>query len=457
MKPRSIPILVVLAVQALHLASAQEITLKLATDRPDAIYPLGAEVVFTIGFACDPASVRDAPRDPLDDRVILPDFFLDAVIEGDGGLKRTEKLKAGAENRLTVKGESPGWIRLTLTVRDAAGAEIRNVKGHRWIGAMVAPELLRAAQEEPEDFDAFWTAVRREVDAVPLQAVATPATNLPPAAAVVCYDVQVPCAGGQPVSGYLALPTNAAPKSLPIVISFHGAGVRSASQPLAMAAAGARSRGAIAFDVNAHGLPNGRPPEFYQTIEKTALNNYPRQGKTSRDTFYFKGMYMRVLRALAYAKTRPEWDGRTLLVYGGSQGGAQTMVAAALDPDVSFCLVTVPALCDHAGSLATPRRRPGWPQLYWADAGGRVPEADAAVMRTAAYYDGVFFARRIRCEAFFATGFTDNVCPPSGVYAAFNALPSGTRKAMTTNPVYGHNATNDKGSQRLREILAQGQ
>lgn len=88
------------------------------------------------------------------------------------------------------------------------------------------------------------------------------------------------------------------------------------------------------------------------------MNNYPRQGQASRDTFYFKGMYMRVLRALAYAKTRPEWDGRTLLVYGGSQGGAQAMAAAALDPDVSFCLVTVPALCDHAGSLATLRRRP---------------------------------------------------------------------------------------------------
>jgi hypothetical protein len=62
MKPRSIPILVVLAVQALHLASAQEITLKLATDRPDAIYPLGAEVVFTIGSGlgpgCAPRSAR---------------------------------------------------------------------------------------------------------------------------------------------------------------------------------------------------------------------------------------------------------------------------------------------------------------------------------------------------------------------------------------------------------------
>lgn len=49
-------------------------------------------------------------------------------------------------------------------------------------------------------------------------------------------------------------------------------------------------------------------------------------------------MYLRVLRALDYVKTLPEWDGKNLIVIGSSQCGAQAIVAAALDPQVSLCL-----------------------------------------------------------------------------------------------------------------------
>ena len=72
-------------------------------------------------------------------------------------------------------------------------------------------------------------------------------------------------------------------------------------------------------------------------------------------------MFQRACRALEYLKSRPEWDGRILIVSGGSQGGAQALAAAGLDPQVTCCVALVPALCDHHGLLAG--RQPSWPYL----------------------------------------------------------------------------------------------
>ncbi|NMA46826.1 MAG: hypothetical protein GX945_09725, partial [Lentisphaerae bacterium] len=64
--------------------------------------------------------------------------------------------------------------------------------------------------------------------------------------------------------------------------------------------------------------------------------------------------YLRVMRSLDFVKTLPEWNGRDLIVVGSSQGGGQAIAAAGLDPQVTLCVAAVPALSDHAGTLATP-------------------------------------------------------------------------------------------------------
>ena len=60
---------------------------------------------------------------------------------------------------------------------------------------------------------------------------------------------------------------------------------------------------------------------------------------------------MRVLRALEYLKTRPEWDGKNLGVNGGSQGALQATWGAALDPDVTEANVYINWCCNLAGSV----------------------------------------------------------------------------------------------------------
>ena len=75
------------------------------------------------------------------------------------------------------------------------------------------------------------------------------------AAGVAAFDLQADAVGA-PVSGYCARPEGARPKSLPIILTVHGAGVRSSSLG---GTAGWAKRGFLALDINAHGIPNGKP------------------------------------------------------------------------------------------------------------------------------------------------------------------------------------------------------
>ncbi len=416
-------------------AKAETYSFSVKTDKPDAIYKKGETITFTLELLKDG---KPAPGVKLKYRLSQ---------NGDWG-KMTETT-SGQPIVATVKLDKPGWASIEAVAVGKDGKNMKNPRNPKQdlrgeIGAMVDPLEITESAPEPADFDAFWQAQRELLNNVPVEAerkeIAIPA-NLKDK--VVCYDVKVKCAGPMPVSGYLCMPKNAKKGTLPAVVSYHGAGVRSSYKQLWP---GTRY---IAFDVNAHGIENGQPDQFYADLNKGALKDYRHRNKTNRDTFYFKDMYLRVMRALDYVKTLPEWDGKTLIVRGGSQGGGQSIVAAALDPQVVFCFAAVPALGDHAGRLAG--HRPGWPQL----ANRAKPNAvDLKAIETGKYYDNVYFAKRVRCEAFFTTGFVDFVCPPTSVYAAYNNLPGKARKQIQTTPAGGHgSAQSNLGAKRCNEIV----
>ena len=243
------------------------------------------------------------------------------------------------------------------------------------------------------------------------------------------------------MSGYLCVPVGAKPKSLPAVLSYQGAGVSSSWVSC--------NKGAITMNINAHGIPNGKPGSFYQNLGKTTLKGYYHQGKNDREKIYFHGMYLRVMRSLDYMKSRPEWDGKTLIVSGSSQGGGQAIAAAGLDPQVTLCIAAVPAMSDHSGSLAN--RQPGWPQFYNAS-GSR--KADPKVVDAVAYYDNAYFARRIKCETWLTTGLFDTTCSPSSVYTVFNNLAA-KKKYIDIVPAASHSgAPAKKGYARMRDVIA---
>lgn len=406
-----------------------------SADRKDAIYKAGEKIVFTIKLTED--------GKPAEGKFIHYRLFHDGNPVKDGKVSGADGLN------VETSSNKPAWVRIQVWAKDAANKFIKQSVTKRGkttdqavtdgIGAVVEPEKFLPVMQEPEDFDAFWNKVKKELAAVPMKEL----ERVPvPDKRVKIYDVKIACAGEMPVSGYLCIPLDVKPKSCPAFVSFHGAGVRSANKPVRRAL-----QGLIALDINAHGIINGQSTKFYDALRQKELDRYFHRNKDNRDRFYFKGVYMRLMRALEYIKSQPEWDGKNLIVVGDSQGGAQVLAACALDHDITFARAGVPAMCDHSGCLGN--RCSGWPRLYTK----KDYEANPAVAKCAAYYDGAYFARRIRCPIWINTGFIDNISAPSSVFAAYNSIPAGIEKHMQTCPNSGHSSLHSEGTKAVNDYI----
>ena len=144
--------------------------------------------------------------------------------------------------------------------------------------------------------------------------------------------------------------------------------------------------------------------------------SYVAVGNTDREKSYFLNMYLRDSRALDYLLTRPDWDGKTIVLTGGSQGGQQSFALAGLRPEkITAVLVCVPAGADTNGDLHG--RKSGFPN--W-------PADNPNAMETALYFDPVNFASRIKAPVMAGMGFIDTVSPPAGIWTALNQLPGPT-------------------------------
>lgn len=416
-------------------------SLQLRMEKPDAHYRTGETAV------CHVLLLKDGK--PVSGEKLL------CTVKWEGKPVRRDILECGgAPGEVHFKSEKPGWVYFGFEVLDKDGKPLRDPMLYVYknkagiageIGAMFDAEKVKAAGKCPADFDEYWARCRADLNKVPLR-VKMEALEVPGSyrGKVKLFAVAADCLGNLPVTGYLALPVNARPKNCIAVVDFLSWSSCDANRNAAMNAA---SEGAIGFAATWHGLPVGRPRDFYvQELKKPEHDVL--QGCNDRDRWYFRNVYFRVMRALDYVESLPEWDGKTLIVRGGSLGGLETIVAAALDPKVTLAVTGVPCFCEFNGPLAGRQRSIPYRSEVFVHRFVEEPDIPAAM----AYFDAINFAPRIQCEIFVCTGFTDELCPPSSVYAFFNRLPGG-KKFMTTDPFTGHGGTtvNIKGDERLRK------
>lgn len=356
-----------------------------------------------------------------------------AVVLGRGTLDLTD-----GRDTIEVVADQPGMIYVAVEAVTAPGGAApvggntgRNT-GVYAVGAAVAPDKIGLSVPRPADFDAFWEARLAAQARVPIDPVLTPvATDVP--------DVELHmfalAALGSTAHGYLARPARTG--RFPALIQLQFAGVYALNPA---AAARRAAEGWLMINVDAHDKrpsdPSGGVPRTYQAI-----------GNTDRDRSYFLGMYLRDSRVLDYLLTRPDWDGRTIVLTGGSMGGQQSLALAGLRPDrISAVVVCVPAGADTNADLHG--RKAGYPN--W-------PSDDPAVMRTALYFDPVNFAPRITAPVFAAMGFIDTISPPAGVWTVLNQVP-GPVEAFPMIESEHDNLTPGKAracSARSGEILAE--
>lgn len=293
-----------------------------------------------------------------------------------------------------------------------------------------SPDKIKPYTEMPDDFMEFWKNNIKEASEFPLKCTKEKAEEYC-TEKIDCYLIKLQLNNkGQAVYGYLFYPKNAKPGSCPVVLSPPGAGIKTIKAPLRHKYYA--EEGFIRLEFEIHGLNPTMSEEQFKEISNAfngKENGYLTNGLDNKDNYYMKRVYLSCLRCIDLLTSLPEWDGKNVIVQGGSQGGALAMITAGLDKRVTACVANHPALSDMAGYMAG--RAGGYPHFF------RVKGMDTKEkLETMSYYDVVNFARLIKADTFMTWGFNDNTCPPTTSYAVYNTLEC-NKEALIT-PINEH-------------------
>ena len=362
----------------------------------------------------------------------IADDMLPADRKGEAGLK-------GGRASIDIGTRTtPGFRDLRLS----ANVDGKTYKHHIKVGFSV--DEIRPYTKEPADFLDFWNKNIEDMRAFPLTYTKTKAEEYC-TDKVDCYLLKITLnKQKQAVYAYLFYPKGAQKGQCPVVLCPPGAGIKTIKEPLRHKYY--TENGCIRMEMEIHGLNPTLPKETFDDMTKAFNgrdNGYLFNGLEDPDRYYMKRVYLALIRCLDLLTSLPEWDGRNVIVQGGSQGGALSMVAAALDSRVTQCIVNHPALSDMAAYSAG--RTGGYPHFNRVEG-----MFNDKTLRTMAYYDVVNFARHITCDTYMTWGYNDDTCPPTTSYAVWNTLTC-PKEALIT-PVNEH-WTSDETEYRQMEWM----
>lgn len=289
---------------------------------------------------------------------------------------------------------------------------------------------------EPEDFDAFWFETLGEARAAAelSGARATRVAAETPITELVIEDLTFPGFDADPVKAWVVRPKGRDGERLPVVVEFNGYnGGRGIP--------GERTQWALSgyvyvfMDTRGQGSgwgSGGETPDPHGS--NAAVSGWMTRGIRSPREHYYRRVYTDAARLIDEVKTWDFVDTARIAVAGGSQGGGIALAAAGLTPGLWALMPDVAFLCawEHGTSVAMSD-----PFQELATYLSVHREHADLVWNTAAYFDGVNFAKRITTPALFSVALMDEVVPPSTTFAAFNALAS-SDKAIEVYPYNGH-------------------
>lgn len=285
----------------------------------------------------------------------------------------------------------------------------------------------------PEDLTAFWDATLGEARAVPLNAVFEPVENY--LTVIDTFDVTFSGFGAAPVKGWLHLPANREEGGqLPVVVNYIGysGGRGLVNQDTRWAQAGYAH---FIMDTRGQGYGGtlGHTADPHPSAGDVAHAGLMTRGITSREDYYYRRVYVDAFRAVEAAQAHPAVDAAKVVLAGVSQGGGLVVATAGLTAGrldgVIAALPDVPFLQDFPRAIDITPRGP-YPEI--AQFLARHRHRYEAALEVLNYFDGVNLARYATAPALYSAAQMDDICPPSTVFASFNAYGSGTSAASAT-------------------------
>lgn len=267
----------------------------------------------------------------------------------------------------------------------------------------VRPDDIVSPRDAKEDFWSFWERGLRELAEVDPEYKLTLSTELSGRLRNV-YVVEMKSWGGETIRGYWAVPKAAG--KYPVVVTYMGYASR------VWAPSGNKGGDRAEFILSIRGQGLNTPYNTYGEWMCYGLDN--------KEHYYYRGAYLDTVRAIDFVASRPEVDTRCILIEGGSQGGALTLVAASLDRRVVGAAPYVPFLSDFRDYFEIV----DWPaSKYFAEA-ERLSISRDAMYDVLTYFDIKNLAEHITCPVLMGFGLQDVICPPHTNFAGYNAITS---------------------------------
>lgn len=287
---------------------------------------------------------------------------------------------------------------------------------------------------KPDNFDAFWDAGLRELDALDPQLEMRPHSLLSHSAE--CFDLFFTGTGGARVHAKYLRPKHAATPQ-PCVVMFHGYSGDSGdwhdklawvSQGFSVAALDCRGQAGQSEDpVGTRG--NTLHGHIIRGLDD-ALHGKP-------EKLYYRNVFLDTALLARLVMEMPEVDAARVGALGGSQGGGLTLACAALEPRIKLAAPTFPFLCDYQRVWEMDLAKDAYAEIknYFRHFDPR-HEREQAIWTALGHIDCQHLAPRIQAQVLMPCGLADTVCPPSTQFAAFNKIPG--EKRVLLYPDFGH-------------------
>jgi cephalosporin-C deacetylase len=289
-----------------------------------------------------------------------------------------------------------------------------------------APTLPR-----PDDFEAFWSETLDEVAQFDLDVRGTPVDH--GLKLIESWDVVFAGFGGHPIRAWLHLPAvRASDVPLPSVVQYqgYGGGRGLPHESLLWANAGYAN---LVVDTRGQGSAGSSGDTADPVGSGPAHPGFMTRGALDPRDYYYRRVFVDAIRAVEVARRDERIDGKRIAIAGASQGGGIALAVSALAADLAAVMVDVPFLCDFARAIEITDRDPYAEITRYLRAHR---DQRQQVLHTLSYFDGAVHAHGGTAPALFSVALMDETCPPSTVYAAYNAY--GGSKELVVYPYNDH-------------------